>query len=342
MPQVKGQVEITVPEEEHTYLSAVVPLFNEEASVAPLVESLLRSLAGIGPDYEIILIDDGSTDNTADAIAEAQANDEAVRGLFLARNYGQSTAMQAGFDHCRGNIVLTLDGDLQNDPADIPHMLALMQKTGADLVSGWRRNRHDGKLRVLASRLANRLISRITGINLHDFGCSMKLYRSSLLKHVRIYGEMHRFLPAVLADVGARTIEIEISHHPRKFGRSKYGFDRTGRVLLDLLLVRFLHRYMHRPMHLFGGFGLAFLTGGGLICAYLTFRKIFLAENIGGRPLLLLGVFLMLSGISLLGQGLLGELLTRVLHEPSGRRQYVMKRQAVREPTMNQGASRDP
>ena len=319
----------TIEQDGSVEISAVVPLYNEQESVRQLVQRLVGSLDALGRSYEIVLVDDGSTDGTAAALLKAQSEYERVRGIFLVRNYGQSTAMQAGFDHCRGDIVVTLDGDLQNDPDDIRRMLELMNDTGADLVSGWRRDRRDGTLRVWASQVANRLIARITRIPLHDFGCTLKVYRAAILKQVRIYGEMHRYLPAVLAEVGARTVEIQVGHHPRKYGRSKYGFDRTVRVLLDLLLIRFLQRYVHRPLHLFGGFGLALLAAGGSISAYLSFRKIFLGEDIGGRPLLLLGVVLMLSGITLLGQGLLGELLIRVLHEPRGRRKYIARRPAA-------------
>ncbi len=304
-------------------LSAIVPLYNEERSVAELVERLVDSLGATGQTFEIVLVDDGSTDGTARAIAGAEAAHGTVRGLFLVRNYGQSTALQAGFDSSRGRIVVTLDGDLQNDPADIVRMLEVMERTGADLVSGWRKERKDGTLRVWASQVANAVISRITGFVLRDYGCGLKLYRRALLKHIRIYGEMHRFLPAILAEVGAQVVETEVAHHRRRYGQSKYGFGRIGRVLLDLILIRFLHRYMHRPLHLFGGVGLLALAAGGLISLYLTFLKLGLGESIGGRPLLLLGVFLMLIGIAFIGLGLIGELVIRVLHEPSGRRQYL-------------------
>ena len=219
--------------------------------------------------------------------------------------------------------MVTLDGDLQNDPADIVRMLEVMDRTGADVLSGWRRERKDGRPRVWASQAANKIISRITGVVLRDYGCGLKLYRRALLDHIRIYGEMHRFLPTLLADVGARVVETDVAHHRRRYGKSKYGFGRIGRVVLDLILIRFLHRYMHRPLHLFGGVGLLALTAGGLISLYLTFLKLGLGESIGGRPLLLLGVFLMLIGIAFIGLGLIGELVIRVLHEPSGRPQYL-------------------
>ncbi len=322
-PMSKASPETDAGGEVGLGLSAVVPLYNEERSVAELVERLIDGLGATGRTFEIVLVDDGSTDGTARAIAEAEAAHGAVRGVFLLRNYGQSTALQAGFDKSRGRIVATLDGDLQNDPADIVRMLEVMERTGADLVSGWRKERKDGRPRVWASQVANMIISRITGVVLRDYGCGLKLYRRALLDHIRIYGEMHRFLPAILADVGARVVETDVAHHRRRYGQSKYGFGRIGRVLLDLILIRFLHRYMHRPLHLFGGVGLLALVAGGLISLYLTFLKLGLGESIGGRPLLLLGVFLMLIGIAFIGLGLIGELVIRVLHEPSGRRQYL-------------------
>ncbi|MHA1113004.1 MAG: glycosyltransferase family 2 protein [Alphaproteobacteria bacterium] len=303
-------------------LSIIAPLYNEAATVAPLVVALRAALVPLGRAFEIVLVDDGSTDQTAARLAEF-AGDPNVRVLRLARNYGQSTAIQAGFDASLGEIVITIDGDLQNDPADIPAMLRHLEETGADLVSGWRRARKDGPARVLASRIANRLISALTNVRLHDFGCSLKVYRRSRLRHVRIYGELHRFLPAVMAEVGGKVVEFEVSHNPRRFGRSKYGFDRTLRVLLDLLLIKFLHRYLHRPLHFFGGIGVGAFGIGFVIGLYLTVLKFGFGAEIGGRPLLMLAVFLMLSGVFFITQGLIGEILIRVLYEPQGRRQYV-------------------
>jgi len=305
-------------------LSVIAPLYNEVDSVAPLIESLRAALQSLGRSFEIVLVDDGSTDGTGARLASATAGDPVVRVLRLARNYGQSTAIQAGFDACRGDFIVTIDGDLQNDPADIPKLLRQMEETGADLVSGWRRARKDGAARVFVSRVANRLISALTGVRLHDYGCSLKVYRRARLKHVRIYGELHRFLPAVLAEVGGKVVEVEVNHSPRRHGQSKYGFDRTLRVLLDLLLVKFLHRYLHRPMHFFGGIGLGAFGIGFLIGVYLTVLKFGFGAEIGNRPLLTLAVFLMLSGVFFLTQGLIGEILIRVLYEPQGRQQYVV------------------
>ncbi len=306
-------------------VSVVVPLYLEEESVSELTAKLIESLTPLERSFEIILVDDGSRDGTPQEIDKAAKTYPQVRGVFLARNYGQTTAMQAGFDAARGDAVVTLDGDLQNDPADIPRLLKMLDENAADLVSGWRKDRHDGKLRVLFSNVANRLISAVTGVRLHDYGCSMKAYRRSYLENVRIYGEMHRFLPAVLADVGARIVETPVNHRPRKFGRSKYGFDRTFRVLLDLLLIKFMHKYLDRPIHFFGGLGIILMVPGFAISAYLAFLKIFFHESIGGRPLLMLGVFLMLTGVVLITQGLIGELVIRVLFQPEPQRRYRLR-----------------
>ncbi|GAH65148.1 unnamed protein product, partial [marine sediment metagenome] len=254
-------------------------------------------------------------DGTAAAIVQSErAFPGKVLGVYLARNYGQTTAMQAGFDRAQGPIVVSMDGDLQNDPADISLLLNTLERDDADVVSGWRRNRQDGAARMLVSKVANRLIGKVTGVPISDSGCSMRAYRREKLQQIRIYGEMHRFLPALLVEVGAKMIEVEVSHQPRKHGLSKYGFDRTFRVLLDLLLVKFMYKYLHRPLHFFGWLGFATMIPGGLIFIYLS--VLWLAgQAIGGRPLLLVSVFLMLAGVSFIGQGLLAELLMRVLLE---------------------------
>lgn len=306
-------------------LSAIVPLYNEEEAVEELIKRLLAAFEAIGRSFELVLVDDGSSDATAEKLRAAQARDARIRPIFLARNYGQSTAMQAGFDNSRAEIVVSLDGDLQNDPADIARMLNLLEQEKADMVSGWRKDRQDDFKRVWISKLANKLISRVTKVPLHDYGCSLKVYRASLLQHVRIYGELHRFLPAVMFEVGAKIIETPVAHHPRRFGASKYGFDRTIRVMLDLVLIHFLHRYKHRPLHFFGGLGFMSLLPGSLGLAYLIALKVFAGASIGGRPLMLLAVFMVLTGLIFVGLGLLGELIIRVLHEPAGRPQYLTK-----------------
>jgi glycosyltransferase involved in cell wall biosynthesis len=250
-----------------------------------------------------------------------------LKPIFLIRNYGQSAALQAGFDHARGEIIVTLDGDLQNDPDDIPRLLDLLdERQDVDVISGWRKDRKDRAVsRKLPSMLANGIISKVTGVRLHDYGCALKLYRASVIGDLKLYGELHRFIPALAAEVGAHIIEVPVNHHPRTRGTSKYGIDRTVRVVLDLLWIKFLLRFLHRPMHAFGGVGIAMMFVGFATLAYLAFDKLALGHSIGGRPLLLLGVLLALIGVQMLATGLLGELLIRIYHEPEGRPQYVLR-----------------
>lgn len=307
-------------------LSAVVPAYNERGNIAELVARLRAALRLCHRPFEILLVDDGSSDGTACAIQQAEAAYAEVRGIYLARNYGQSTAMQAGFDAALGELIVTLDSDLQNDPADIPRLVALLEEQDVDLVSGWRKDRRDPSLRKLFSRIANRLIARLTGVPLHDFGCSLKVYRRDVLERTRLYGEMHRFLPALLSEVGAQVGELVVGHSPRQYGRSKYRLDRTFRVLLDLCLVIFLRKYLQRPLHLFGGTGFACLIPGLSILVYLSGLKLFAGADIGDRPLLTFGTLLVLVGIMLIGQGLLGELISRLLYESGRRPQYHIKR----------------
>lgn len=311
-------------------LSVVIPIFCEEESIPTLMKRVAEAVDPLNLIYEVILVDDGSSDKSVEEIAKLEAQHQNVRGVYLARNYGQTTALQAGFDHARGEYIVTLDGDLQNDPADIPRLLKLLQESNADVISGWRRNRQDDPLRMAFSRVANRFISSVTGVRLNDYGCTLKVYRRDILDQIRIYGEMHRFLPAVAAEVGARVVETEVTHHPRQFGKSKYGLDRTFRVLLDLLLIRFLHKYVHRPLHFFGGTGLAFLGGGFLISFWLAFQKLAWGESIGSRPLLLLGVFMMLVGVVLISQGLIGEMTSRLMFETTNRKQYRLRPERLR------------
>lgn len=306
-------------------VSVVVPLYNEEQSVALLVKRVADTMRTTGKTWELVTVDDGSRDDTARLVAGLAADYPELKPVYFRRNYGQTAAMQAGFDHAQGAIVVTMDGDLQNDPADIPALVQKMEDTGADVVSGWRKHRKDAALkRNLPSKIANRLIAKVTGVHLHDYGCSLKAYRGDLLKDLRIYGELHRFIPAIAAQYGARVEEMVVSHHARQFGQSKYGIDRTIRVALDIIQVFFFQKYLHRPLHFFGYGGLLMLVPGGLLAAYLTVLKLF-GENIGGRPLLLLAVMLILMGVQLLGMGLLAEILVRIYHEPGGRKQYVLR-----------------
>lgn len=305
-------------------VSIVIPIYNEAENLPDLVTRVHDALRPTGRPFELICIDDGSRDGSARILADLATTRAWLIPVFLIRNYGQSTALQAGFDQARGEIIVTLDGDLQNDPADIPRLLDLLEeRADVDVISGWRKARQDAALsRKLPSRLANGLISRVTGVPLHDYGCALKLYRARVIHDLRLYGEQHRFIPALAAEVGAKILEVPVSHHARTRGTSKYGIDRTFRVMLDLLWIKFLLRFLHRPIHAFGGLGLTLGSAGSLILLWLAFEKLALGHSIGGRPLLLLGVLLVLIGVQLVATGVLGELLTRIYHEPQGRRQY--------------------
>jgi glycosyltransferase involved in cell wall biosynthesis len=303
-------------------LSIVVPIYNEVESIPSLLDAIATALIEQGLQYEIICVDDGSKDGS-DRLLKQQAqmrND--LKAVILRRNYGQTAAMAAGFSHARGKVVVTLDGDLQNDPADIPILLEKLEE-GYDLISGWRKNRQDASLtRVLPSKIANWLIGRVTGVQLHDYGCSLKAYRSELVADMNLYGELHRFLPALAFIEGARISEIPVRHHPRRFGKSKYGLDRTFRVVMDLLTISFMRRFLTRPMHVFGLFGLVSLLLGTAIGLYLTYVKLGLGQEIGQRPLLILAVVLFLAGLNLFSFGLLAEIAMRTYHESQGRPIY--------------------
>jgi glycosyltransferase involved in cell wall biosynthesis len=310
-------------------VSVVIPVYNEEANVAELVERVGGAMRRAGQSFELICIDDGSRDHTAAKLEALAAERPWLKPLYLIRNYGQSAALQAGFDAAQGEVIVTLDGDLQNDPDDVPELLGMLdQHPEIDVISGWRKDRQDRAVsRKLPSMAANSLISRVTGVKLHDYGCALKLYRADVIRGLRLYGELHRFIPALAAEVGAKIVEVPVRHHARTRGQSKYGIDRTFRVLLDLLWIKFLMRFLHRPLQAFGGVGLALGAVGFLILAWLTAEKIALGRDIGGRPLLLLGVLLALIGVQLVATGLIGELLTRIYHEPQGRPQYLLRRQ---------------
>lgn len=315
-----------------TLVSIVIPIYNEIENVDELVARIDQALSPHGLVFEAILIDDGSKDGTGVRLAELAATRPWLKPIYLARNYGQSTAMQAGFDAAQGDVIVTLDGDLQNDPADIPRLLEMLDnEPDIDILSGWRKDRQDAALkRKLPSRIANRLISKATGVELHDYGCSLKVYRRAALANVRLYGELHRFVPALANQFGAKVKEVVVQHHARQRGTSKYGIDRTLRVILDLLLVQFLQRYLQRPIQFFGGIGALLMGVGGAALSYLFVLKLGGAD-IGGRPLLQIGGLLLLMGVQLVGMGLLGEIMVRIYHEPHGRSQYLV-RQIPRPP----------
>ena len=302
-------------------LSVVVPLYNEEESLPHLVQQLTDALRPSGERFELVLVNDGSSDRTAEVLEQLSHNVPELVAVLLRKNYGQTAAMAAGFDVAQGDVIVSLDGDLQNDPADIPMLLAKLRE-GYDLVSGWRHQRQDAALqRKLPSRIANRLIGRVTGVKLHDYGCSLKAYRREVLSDMRLYGELHRFLPALAFIEGARITEVKVTHRARQYGSSKYGIDRTFRVLMDLLTVWFMKRFLTRPMYVFGFGGLIAMLGSLLASTYLLVVKL-MGGDIGNRPLLTLAVVLGLAGIQLFCFGLLGELLIRTYHESQGRPIY--------------------
>jgi len=306
-------------------LSVVVPINNEERNLPILHEEITDVLQAFGRSYEILFIDDGSTDKSFEVMSSLHDDDVRVRVIRFRKNFGQTAAMAAGFDHARASIIVTLDGDLQNDPRDIPVLVNRLEQ-GFDIVAGWRKDRQDPYLsRRLPSYMANRLISMTTGVHLHDYGCTLKAFRRDVVKNIHLYGEMHRFIPAVASWMGVSIDEVVVSHRPRRQGQSKYGISRTPRVLLDLLTVKFLLSYSSRPLRMFGGIGL-FLGGVGfLMGCYLTWVKYGLGQPIGGRPLLLLAILLMFSGLQLISLGLLGELLARLYHETRSRPPYAIR-----------------
>ena len=302
-------------------LSVVGPLYNEEESLPHLVEQLLASLRPSGERFELVLVNVGSSDRTPEVLERLSRDIPELVGVVLRKNYGQTAAMAAGFDVAQGEVIVSLDGDLQNDPADIPMLLAKLRE-GYDLVSGWRHQRQDAALqRKLPSKIANRLIGRVTGVRLHDYGCSLKAYSRDVLSDMRLYGELHRFLPALAFIEGARITEVKVNHRARQFGSSKYGIDRTFRVLMDLLTVWFMKRFLTRPMYVFGFGGLIAILLSLVASSYLLAVKL-MGGDIANRPLLTLAVVLGLAGIQLFCFGLLGELQIRTYHESQDRPIY--------------------
>ena len=319
-----------------TDVSVVVPLFDEEENVDTLVERVHDALDASPYRWELILVDDGSSDRTVDRLHAAHARyGDHVVVVALQRNFGQTAAMQAGLDVVRGKVAVTLDGDLQNDPADIPAMVAKLLDDDLDLVVGWRKERQDGLwLRLIPSRIANKLIRRVTGVDVHDYGCSLKAYRASLLRQMRLYGEMHRFIPAwaAMATSPRRIGEMVVQHHPRQAGRSKYGISRISRVMLDLLVVHFFLRYRAMPGHFFGAIGLGVGGLGLLILLYLAGVKFIGGEDIGGRPLLLVGVVCLIGAVQFVTTGVVTELVARTWFSQPGVGSYVVRSSTSRLP----------
>lgn len=306
-------------------ISIVIPVYNEEETIPHLHDALADALESLEHSWEVILVNDGSSDAGAEKLDEVARADNRFVAIHLRRNFGQTPAMSAGFDHARGDVIVAMDADLQNDPADIPKLLAKMAE-GFDVVSGWRKDRKDRWLtRILPSKLANELISTVTGVRLHDYGCSLKAYRREILDDVQLYGEMHRFIPALAYWAGAEIAEVEVTHHPRKWGSSKYGLSRTARVFLDLLTVKFLLSYATRPIQVFGKWGLASGTLGFVLALWLTVQKLVYGMEIGSRPALLLAVLLILVGFQFITMGLLAELQARTYYEAQDKPIYAIR-----------------
>ena len=306
-------------------LSIVVPIYNEVDNLRPLCERVHAVLAPTDWSYELILIDDGSQDGSSELLAELHAEDETLKVLRFRRNFGQTAALAAGFEYAQGDVIVSLDGDLQNDPIDIPRLLAKLDE-GYDLVNGWRVNRQDPFLhRRLPSQIANRMISLTTQVKLHDYGCTLKAFRREVAKGLKLYGEMHRFIPALAGDMGARIAELPVTHHARQHGTSKYGLTRTLWVVLDLLTVKFMSSYATRPSHLFGFLGLIAVLVGGGITTVLGIQRLLFDVQLANRPILLLGILLLVTGVQLVTTGLIAEMLARTYHESQEKPVYWIK-----------------
>ena len=315
-------------------VSVVIPIRNESPNIRPLYDELMTTLGATGRTFEVIVVDDGSTDDSFTQLAAFQAADPRLRVIRFRKNFGQTAAFAAGFAHARGRLVVTSDGDLQNDPRDIEGMVQLLDREGYDIVAGWRKDRKDTFVnRRLPSIIANRLISKATGVELHDYGCSLKVFRAEVVKHMRLYGEMHRFLPAIASEQGVRIAEVPVNHRARRFGTTKYGIGRTIRVVLDLATVKFLLNYSTRPLQIFGLFGLMSGGLGALITGYLGWVRLVEHEPIADRPLLLLGVLLVFTGVQLVTFGLLAELMARTYYESQNKPTYVIREIRQSEPS---------
>ncbi len=307
-------------------LSVVVPMRNESPNVAELFRELTETLEAFGRPYEIIAVDDGSSDDTFELLAALQARDARLRVIRFRRNFGQTAAFAAGFAHARGQFIITTDGDLQNDPRDIPEMVLMAERNNRDIVAGWRKHRKDAFInRRLPSMIANWVISTATGVKLHDYGCSLKVFRAEVIKPMKLYGEMHRFLPAIASEMGVSIEEKVVNHRARVHGTSKYGISRTIRVILDLLTVKFLISYSTKPLQIFGLLGMGMGLLGAAVCVWLAYLKFFRLEGIGTRPLLLFGILLIFTGVQLVTLGLLAEMQARTYHESQDKPTYVIR-----------------
>ena len=306
-------------------LSLVIPVYNEQATLPPLFDAIYKALTPAYDPWEVIFVDDGSTDASLEILRGLAAKEpEHVRVIVYRRNFGQTAAIAGGLDNSRGEIIVLLDADFQNDPADIPLLLAKLDE-GYDVVSGWRKSRKDNAFtRTLPSVLANALISVVTGVHLHDYGCTLKAYRRSALEGFRLYGEMHRFIPVFASSIGARITEVSVRHHPRRFGKTKYGLDRTVKVILDLMTAKFLLSYSNKPMRLFGGVGLGLIMGGSAMLLYLFIRR-FAGVPVLGSPVFQLAIMFLILGAQSILMGLMAELLARTYHESQRKLTYTVR-----------------
>ena len=309
-----------------TELSLVVPVYNEKENLPLLMDAIYAAMNPLNKKWEAVLVDDGSKDGSLEVLTGlAEKDPEHVRVVVFRRNFGQTAAIAAGIDHSEGKIIILLDADLQNDPADIPMLLEKLDE-GYDLVSGWRKDRKDNRLtRTIPSNMANGLISWVTGVYLHDYGCTLKAYRREALEGFRLYGEMHRFIPVFAHSVGAKIAELPVRHHPRKFGVAKYGLERTVKVVLDLFTVKFLLDYSHKPMRLFGGTGVALIGISALLLAYLFIRKVFFLINVLTSPFFQISIMLLILGFQSILMGLIAELLARTYHESQSKPTYTIR-----------------
>lgn len=307
-------------------LSLIIPLYNEEANLPLLYDSIKKTLDPLQRTWEVIFVDDGSQDGSLHVLKSLVEKDPGhVRAVIFRRNFGQTAAITAGIDHAEGDTIVLLDADMQNDPGDIPMLLAKLDE-GYDLVSGWRKDRKDNRLtRIIPSIFANGLISWVTGVHLHDYGCTLKAYRRDALEGFRLYGEMHRFIPVFAHSVGARITEIPVRHHHRKFGEANYGLDRTLKVFLDLFTVKFLLNYSHKPMRLFGGMGMILITISVGLLLYLVIRRVFFLVSVLGSPFFLIGVMFLILGFQSILMGLIAELLARTYHESQAKLTYTVR-----------------
>ncbi len=309
------------------YLSIVSPVYNEEENLPLLVQAVKAAIDPLQIEWELVLVDDGSRDRSPQVMEELAAQDPAhIMAVFLRRNFGQTAAIAAGIDHARGEIIVLIDADLQNDPADIPLMLAKIEE-GYDVVSGWRKDRQDTYVtRTLPSHLANGLISRVTGVHLHDYGCTLKAYRREVITGFKLYGEMHRFIPVYANSVGAKMLEMPVRHHPRRFGKAKYGLERTLKVILDLFTVKFLSSYANKPIYLFGGTGIILMILSGLVLLYLFFRRVFFSISVLASPLFQMSAMFFILGFQSILMGLIAELLARTYHESQDKPTYTVRK----------------